>query len=1172
MEQMKPVTVGKGIINYIFAMVFAAVFALFLNANVGWYVLFTLILAPLVSVLLAWLAARFLRVRVEARESILSKGDRCRITVKVYNRFLFPTPPVAIHMVNAPGVRCEDEKVLVSLWPMGRADFQVPYRAQICGLSPVGIGDVRVTDYLGLFSFRVKVPDAGLLQKNMAVLPNVAEVSNKEQLVLKAMQMCNQNDESEETIEAAWNAVGGFPGYDNRDYVPGDPVKRINWKQSMKRGKLLVRLDEEMAAQSVAVVLDSVFKPQEGMAQMLERLPQYRECRADEVLPKVAEDAVENALGMVELLLRYDFKVHFYVYDEKEFRCYSPQDEGELEEICMDLASYAFAGGEDMPRLPVTDEHWDSCGAVLYVTPNRGMDAHRALDGKVDWSTSAIYAVPDEAMRNSRNGEQPAGKVLQVRKETESSRAYQIKSLLVKLAVPFVLSMLLSTMIFSVFEVPFWSFWTVLQLMLCTVCFVMGEYTRRNKIAGGMMVTVFVFVMLSAASRMAFGGRNLLNYMHWFLSGGESVETQMTYLCSVLFVFTPFFALVVYYFIRILYRTSFLMLVSLIPAVLHVKVMQDIPMVPVVLIMVCNITAFLLHVRTGRDGKKRIEREGTGWFSLGFYLLLLMLTGFAAPNQEDAKYYYIFESLFMGGNVSEKLPEGYSELSDFSGNADGMAVLNNRKLYEIEVSGEGSTMGDILYLKRQNFDLYDFELDRWYGMEDYGATDPDLQEWYAKEEILSIAKFSEALQRTEKYVPGFLERYGMEYAAVSYPEMVSVLRIQATNYESKAYIVPDNVVGMSFSRDMNLDSMRTAVTPHGTFRLKSGLMHGSFGYSITCMDENIHIAKMIALGGADMESAVSMAMLEEMETVFEEHEERELLAIVHARKEQLREAMIYDALCCENTEAIPASVKELAREITKDCIYDWEKADALQQFFRENDFVYDMDYRAPDDSVEYFLFESKRGTCSDYASAYALMGRAVGLVVRYAEGFVPQREYQNTYVVRTDSGHAYPEVFIPNVGFVRYEATNPARFAEREGDGGFLSYFMQAGFRFLIVLAIFAAGIIFILFMVWILLPGCREAYFRYRFVKAEDKQAVVMVYCRIRDKHARATAAYTPYEFGTAFRKENGCDVMKVCEMLERQVYDNSRGEKVDREQLLAVYRAAVKAVRRQKRAKNDR
>ncbi len=1171
MEQMKPVTVGKGIINYIFAMVFAAVFALFLNANVGWYVLFTLVLAPLVSVMLAWLAARFLKVRVEVRESILSKGEQCRITVKVYNRFLFSTPPVAFQMVNAPGVRCEDEKILVSLWPMGQADFQVPYRAQICGLSPVGIKDVRVTDYLGLFSFRVKVPDAGLLQKNMAVLPNVAEVSDKEQLVLKAMQMCNQNDESEETIEAAWNAVGGFPGYDNRDYVPGDPVKRINWKQSLKRGKLLVRLDEEMAAQSVAVVLDSVFKPQEGMAQMLERLPQYRECRADEVLPKVAEDAVEHALGMVELLLHYDFKVHFYVYDEKEFRCYSPQDEGELEEICMGLASYVFASGEDMPRLPVTDEHWDSCGAVIYVTPNRGMDVHRALDGKVDWSTSAIYAVPDEAMRNGGNGQQPAEKVLQVRKETGSARTHQIKGILVKLAVPFILSMLLSTMIFSVFEVPVLSLWTVLQLVFCTVSFALGECARKNKILGGMLITVFVFVMLSAAARMAFGGRNLLNYMHWFLSGGESVETQLTYLCSVLFVFTPFFALVVYYFIRILYRTSFLMLVSLIPAVLHVKVMQDIPMVPVVLIMVCNITAFLLHIRAGRDGKKRIEREVTGWVSLGFYLLLLMLTGFVAPNQEDAKYYYIFESLFMGGNVSEKLPEGYSELSEFSGNADGMSGLNNRKLYEIEISGEGNAAGNILYLKRQNFDLYDFELDRWYGMEDFDIADSDLQTWYAGEEILSITAFAEALQRTEKYVPGFLERYGMEYAAVSYPEMVSVLRIQATNYESKAYIVPDNVVGMSFSRDMNLDSMRTAVTPHGTFRLRSGLMHGNFGYGITYLDENLHVAKMIALGGANMESAVSMAMLEEMETVFEEHEETELLAIVHARKEQLREAMIYDAMCRENTEAIPAPVKELAQEITGDCIYDWEKADALQRFFRENDFVYDMDYRAPDDSVEYFLFESKRGTCSDYASAYALMGRSVGLIVRYAEGFVPQREYGDTYVVRTDSGHAYPEVFIPNVGFVRYEATNPARFAERENDGGFLSYFMQAGFRFLIILAILAAGIIFVLFLGWILLPGCREVYFRYRFGRADDKQAVLMVYRRIRDKYARATEAYTPYELGMAFLKENGCDVMAACRMLEQQIYDCRQEEKVDRERLLTVYREAVSAMRTKKRAKND-
>ena len=52
--------ISKGIVNYIFAMIFAIIFALFLDANVGWFLLLSLILAPLLSVFLSLYPAYFL--------------------------------------------------------------------------------------------------------------------------------------------------------------------------------------------------------------------------------------------------------------------------------------------------------------------------------------------------------------------------------------------------------------------------------------------------------------------------------------------------------------------------------------------------------------------------------------------------------------------------------------------------------------------------------------------------------------------------------------------------------------------------------------------------------------------------------------------------------------------------------------------------------------------------------------------------------------------------------------------------------------------------------------------------------------------------------------------------------------------------------------------------------
>ena len=50
--------VVKGIISYILALALTVVFALFLNARVGWFMLIALILAPVLSVFFAFITQK----------------------------------------------------------------------------------------------------------------------------------------------------------------------------------------------------------------------------------------------------------------------------------------------------------------------------------------------------------------------------------------------------------------------------------------------------------------------------------------------------------------------------------------------------------------------------------------------------------------------------------------------------------------------------------------------------------------------------------------------------------------------------------------------------------------------------------------------------------------------------------------------------------------------------------------------------------------------------------------------------------------------------------------------------------------------------------------------------------------------------------------------------------
>lgn len=115
----------------------------------------------------------------------------------------------------------------------------------------------------------------------------------------------------------------------------------------------------------------------------------------------------------------------------------------------------------------------------------------------------------------------------------------------------------------------------------------------------------------------------------------------------------------------------------------------------------------------------------------------------------------------------------------------------------------------------------------------------------------------------------------------------------------------------------------------------------------------------------------------------------------------------------------------------------FDRAIALQQFFRTQ-FTYDLGARAGHDgrALENFLFDTRRGYCEQFAGAYAVMARAVGLPTRVAVGFTPgERGPDGRYHVRALNAHAWPEVHLDGFGWVAFEPT-PGRGAPNASYSG----------------------------------------------------------------------------------------------------------------------------------------
>ena len=103
---------------------------------------------------------------------------------------------------------------------------------------------------------------------------------------------------------------------------------------------------------------------------------------------------------------------------------------------------------------------------------------------------------------------------------------------------------------------------------------------------------------------------------------------------------------------------------------------------------------------------------------------------------------------------------------------------------------------------------------------------------------------------------------------------------------------------------------------------------------------------------------------------------------------------------------------------------------SLRQYLNEN-CRYSLDPAMPAiaEPVESFLFETKTGYCTHFATATVLLARAMGVPARIAFGWSGGRYFSNPnlFVFRAREAHAWAEIYLKDRGWVIFETTPALR-------------------------------------------------------------------------------------------------------------------------------------------------
>ena len=240
--------------SYIGCIAISLFVTFFLNGTVGILLTAALIIAFVLSLLVTLAVRPSVVLSAELDKTAASKGESVLYTMTLSKRTIIPAPIIELYPGCSAHLIKETDVCRISLAGNEANMMTVPLRVVHSGAARVFLRGAYICDFLGIFRFRL-CADINELASEIAVYPDIPDVPVQTGFIKRAVMSSGHDDDEEETNETA-SGQTGMPGYDHREYYPGDPIKRINWKLSSKRDIYMIRLDERIAGSGQFFFLD----------------------------------------------------------------------------------------------------------------------------------------------------------------------------------------------------------------------------------------------------------------------------------------------------------------------------------------------------------------------------------------------------------------------------------------------------------------------------------------------------------------------------------------------------------------------------------------------------------------------------------------------------------------------------------------------------------------------------------------------------------------------------------------------------------------------------------------------------------------------------------------------------------------------------------------------------
>lgn len=624
--------------------------------------------------------------------------------------------------------------------------------------------------------------------------------------------------------------------------------------------------------------------------------------------------------------------------------------------------------------------------------------------------------------------------------------------------------------------------YTIITVFLTFVLMKFYDFVAKHKYLGPLCYLGFLAAGLAAVSVLVDIGHQdyPIYFLVWFLTPQSVMDFSFWYTVAIYVLMTGFLSSAVYYFGKVRYRMVMQFLIMLIPLSMYAKEGIQMPAL-LVIILLASYFLLMIYCRQLRENPEVRRMYGlNSSLSVAAYVTAFSILAAVVPKPAITADREFIENAMGTSSLSDILMEAISVFTDSTTNTV-MFTNNSRTIYYVNAP-------ESLRLRTQSYTYYAAD-HSWNKLDAYDYPVSTFAVSGISQPRMLLQTILEAAAADAEYA----EQYGLtEYAGTQLPEQPQRKMILVPNIWG-TYLVPSptrtNVI-------YEAEKMNLVSTVHNihimegdtlTYRIPVTMMYYSDTYAKNAQVSEI-LSRLDAQDYADLLLDAQVILAEQSA------EKRDVLYNAYHEYDDAHRYLEE----CKELDFQSDAVDALAEELTAGLESDYEKACAIERYFEDAGFVYDLNYEQPEGSnIEDFLFESKRGVCYEFATAMVLLCRSAGIPARYVQGYSMSEPYDGvlngldlTHTIKARDAHGFPEVYIGGYGWLSFEPT-VAMTEDVQQKNAENYYVMLWGFV-LFAAALLAVG-------GYLLAPRVRESLFRRRLSRMPSAEAAAAVFCRMR-------------------------------------------------------------------------